>query len=81
MDFIILDGADIKVFVVYGFYYFRWGGYINLKSKYTWILNFHIKKSRYKNFELKTISFKYYCHTFMSLITFSTFSTLVNQQV
>ena len=64
MDFIILDGADIKVYVVYGFhllddadikvyvvygfYYFRLGGYNNLKSKYTWILNFISK-----NFDMK----------------------------
>ena len=25
MDFILLDGAHIKVFDVYGFYSFRWG--------------------------------------------------------
>ena len=53
MDFILLDGVQIKVFDVYGFYSFRWGGYNNLKSKYIWILNFQIKKSRYKNLKSK----------------------------
>ena len=52
-DFILLDGVQIKVFDVYGFYSFRWGGYNNLKSKYIWILNFQIKKSRYKNLKSK----------------------------
>ena len=38
MDFILLDGADIKVFDVFGFHYFRWGGYKSFQC--IWILLF-----------------------------------------
>ena len=51
MDFSLLDGADITIYnpSIHGFYVFRWGGYNNLKSKYTWILNFCIEIFGFKN--------------------------------
>merc|ERR1712004_344050 len=65
MDFILLDGAHIKFFDVYGFLSFRWGGYNNLKSKYTWILNFYMGKFRYKNLKsIYTWILKFYIQIF-----------------